>query len=258
MTPSTPTPQRKGRTVRRVQRLALLAGTLLVLASLYLLINRIGIVSAPQGISLPQVLSRTFPGVPRVGLQIGHFEVHNHPKELAALRKNTGGSVEGLHEVALNQAVARELKTILEARGIEVDLLPATIPPRYRADLVLSIHADASGDPERRGYKSAHFIPARNRAEPELKRAVDGTYLTMSGLPDDHENVTRGMFNYYAFNHRRYHHSVRRTTPGLIVELGYISNYEDRLSLEDPSRPAEALAAGIITYLEQRGRLVGD
>lgn len=241
-----------------MQRLALLAGTLLVLASLYLLINRIGIVSAPQGISLPQVLSRTFPGVPRVGLQIGHFEVHNHPKELAALRKNTGGSVEGLHEVALNQAVARELKTILEARGIEVDLLPATIPPRYRADLVLSIHADASGDPERRGYKSAHFIPARNRAEPELKRAVDGTYLAMSGLPDDHENVTRNMLNYYAFNYRRYHHSVRRTTPGLIVELGYISNYEDRSFLEDPSRPAEALAAGIITYLEQRGRLIGD
>ena len=66
------------------------------------------------------------------------------------------------------------------------------------------------------------------------------------------------MFNYYAFNHRRYHHSVRRTTPGLIVELGHISNYEDRSFLEDPSRPAEALAAGIITYLEQRGRLIGD
>ena len=180
------------------------------------------------------------------------------PRNWPCCAESTGASVAGLDEVEINRAVASELKAILEGYGVVVELLPASIPPRYHADLVISLHADASSDPERRGYKSAHFTPARNRYEPELKRLVDRAYLAMSDMPDDDANVTGSMLHYYAFNHRRFRNSVRRGTPGLIVEMGYLSNADDLVFLDDPRRPATAIAEGIIAFLEWRGRTVGN
>lgn len=193
-------------------------------------------------------------GPPRVGLQVGHLHADQHPEELAVLRWSTGASVDGLDEVDVNLAVAEALAGELELAGVRVDLLPATVPPRYRADLLISLHADSSPDPGRNGYKSAHFEPARNPREPELKRALDDTYLVGSGLADDHENVSGAMLGYYAFN-PRFRHSVHRRTPAVIVELGYISHPRDRAFLSEPDRPAALLAAGVLEYLASRGRI---
>lgn len=194
-------------------------------------------------------------GEVRVGIQIGHEGVADHPDELARLRYNTGGHWGGHDELSVNRAVGLALARRLERLGVRAELLPATIPPDYRADVVVSLHADASPLPWRRGYKSAHFTPPRNPLEPALKRRVDEAYLRASGLPDDDANVTGSMLEYYAFNHRRYRHSVSPHTPALIVELGYISHPDDRGWLERPDRPAAALADGILAFLEERGRL---
>jgi len=191
----------------------------------------------------------------RVGIQVGHWRVEDYPEELEALRYNTGARANGVDEVKLNLTVAKALKRKLEAYGMVVDLLPATVPLRYRADLVVAIHADSSPDRRRRGYKSAHYRTPRNRLEPLLKERLDSAFLAASGLPDDDENVTGAMLEYYAFNTRHYLHSVSRGTPAVIVELGYISNLEDLAFLEDPERPAAALAKGITAYLEDHGRL---
>jgi hypothetical protein len=202
-----------------------------------------------------KVLSNFFPRNPRVGIQVGHLDTNDHPDELESLRYNTGASVDGLDEVAVNLAIAQHLKHILEAKGVAVELLPATIPRRYSADLVLSIHVDASTDRQRRGYKSAHFMPQRNLAEPELKKAIDRAYLEASGLPNDEKNVTSGMLSYYAFNDSRFRHSVRWNTPGVIVELGYLSNARDLSYLENTQAPASALASGVMDFLQRRGQL---
>ncbi len=194
-------------------------------------------------------------GPPRIGIQIGHWQAEQQPDELAALRWNTGGRAAGLDEVAVNRAVAEALAVQLEARGVRVDLLPATIPPRYRADAFISIHADSSPDPERRGYKSAHFEPARNGREARFKAFVDAAYLRLSGLPGDDANTTANMFNYYGFNTRRYRHSVSRNTPSVLVELGYLSHAEDREYLLESAAPSGALAKGIVAYLVAIGRL---
>jgi hypothetical protein len=193
-------------------------------------------------------------GPPLVGLQIGHLEAGSHPRELASLRASTGGSAGGLVEVEVNGAVANALAARLEARGITVDLLPATVPPRYSADLVLAIHGDSSADPDRRGYKSAVFRQQRNRWDGRLKSAIDRAYLSSSGLPDDDLNVSGDMLEYYAFN-RRYRHSLARRTPAAIVELGYLSHPEDRRLLSRPERVAALLEEGIIKFLAMRGRL---
>ncbi len=189
-----------------------------------------------------------------VGLQIGHEGAGDHPEELAAFRLNTGAVVGDITEVSVNRRVAEAMKETLEAWDIVVELLPATVPVGYRADLVISLHADSSLDPERRGFKSAHFEPARNRLEPLLKAHLDEAYGHLTGLPDDHANVSRNMRRYYAFNHRRYRHAVHRNTPAVIFELGYLSHPEEQRFLLT-HLPAEALSAGILNYLQSQGRL---
>ncbi len=194
-------------------------------------------------------------GPVRVGIQVGHEDVAAHPDELARLRFNTGGHANGLDEVDLNRAVAEALKDRLEAYGVTVDLLSATPPPGYYADLFLSLHADSVEDPARRGYKSAYFDPERNPLEPRLKAYIDRAYLSASDFPDDHHNTTQNMHRYYAFNTWRYRHSVHPGTPALLVEMGYLSSDADMAFLNRPEQPAAALTAGILAFLQAQGRL---
>lgn len=194
-------------------------------------------------------------GEVRVGLQVGHLDAAAAPDELEGLRQSTGGSAEGLDEVDVNLAVVTALARRLEAAGIVVDVLGATLPPGYRADLLVSIHADASDDPERSGYKSAHFRPTRNRHEAVLKVAVDRAYLAATRMPDDDGNVSGNMLFYYAFNDRRFEHSAHRSTPALLVELGYLTNASDRAWLKRPEALAAALESGVLAYLTEIRRL---
>lgn len=193
-------------------------------------------------------------GPARVGLQVGHLEASAQPEELARLRTSTGGHGGGLREVDVNRAVAAALAARLEMRGISVDLLAAKVPARYRADLVVSIHADSSLEAGRRGYKSAVFRPSRNPWDERLKSRLDEAYLGGSRFPDDDANVTGDMLEYYAFN-GRFHHSVARRTPAAIVELGYLSHPLDRELLRRPDRVAALLEEGIVAFLRQRGRV---
>jgi len=114
--------------------------------------------AAPAPMSIYDITTRQI----KVALQIGHLNVANHPNELANLRLNTGGLARGVAEIDVNKAVAGIVKKQLEYYGINVELLPATVPPDYKADLFVSIHADSSIDVRRRGYKSAYAIPERN------------------------------------------------------------------------------------------------
>ncbi len=194
-------------------------------------------------------------GPVRIGLQVGHLEATAQPDELASLRTSTGAHAAGLNEVDVNEAIADALALRLRAHGYEVEVLPATIPIRYRADVVLSIHADASLDLERHGYKSAHFTPARNPREALLKLELDRAVLRSTSLADDDRNVSGNMLQYYAFNNRRFRHAVARRTPALLLEMGYLSNDDDRQVLMQPERMAKVLEAGVLRYLVEIGRI---
>jgi hypothetical protein len=197
-------------------------------------------------------------GPPRIGLQVGHLDAAAMPAELAKLRTSTGATAGGLEEVDVNHAVVRALAARLRNDGFKVDVFDATVPPRYRADLVLAVHADASADPRREGYKSAHFVPLRNGRDPLLKLDVDRAMLSRTPLGDDDRNVSLDMLKYYAFNARRFRHALARGTPALIVELGYLTNPGDRAYLEQPGRVAAVLADGVVNYLHDVGRIPAD
>ncbi len=217
-----------------------------------------GVAAQPQ-VFLPLTTTQVDPSVGfidnltmkpvKVALQIGHLHAAKHPTELANLRQNTGGLARGVAEVDINQTVANIVKKQLEYYGISVELLPATVPPDYQADVFVSIHADSSTDLNRRGYKSAYAIPERNSSDKLLKSLIDESFFNASGLPDDHDNVSSNMTEYYAFNRSKFLHSIASATPAVIIEMGYLSHEEDVIFLQDSKRPATALTEGILKFL---------
>ncbi len=190
----------------------------------------------------------------KIGIQIGHWKVREHP-EITALHTRTGGEANGVSELEINLAVGNIIKKQLEPYGITVELLPATIPPKYKADLFISLHADSVNNPQRRGYKSAYFEPLRNDFDKLLQKHIDEAFLGNLQIPHDHTNISSDMHKYYAFNHQRFLHVISPSTPGLILEMGYISNFKDLIFLKDSKRPATAISKGIISYLYEQGYL---
>ena len=245
-------------TRRRLLMLTLLMASLFLLAVIKMQIAEKALqLSATINEAVQTSFGEAFwTGPPKVGIQVGHLNTQNHPEELSNLRYNTGGHAGDVYEVDINQAVAVMLHDMLEVEGVSAEVLPATVNPNYKADVFISIHADSSPDQARRGYKSAHFRTPRNSKEPSLKSHVDNAYFYFTGLPDDDDNVSGSMLEYYAFNRTKYRHAVSTKTPSLIVELGYISNPHDLEMISDPVYPAYALKMGIIDYLKEQGRLL--
>ena len=188
----------------------------------------------------------------RVGIQIGHLDAAQLPAELRRLRTSTGAYADGIGEVRINSAVAEAAAEILRSAGVEVTLLPATIPPGFAADAFVAVHADGSRHASLRGYK----VSPPWRASPASRRLVAALhehYGAATGLPVDLNGVTYNMRGYYAFNSYRYRHAITPDTPAAILELGYLSNRVDReYLLEYAATAAAGMAAGVLAYLDAR------
>lgn len=186
----------------------------------------------------------------RVGLQVGHWESEEFPDELGILRTEHGATAGGYNEVDINYAIAQQVADLLRARGITVDILPATVPSGYTADAFIAIHSDYNNSPTMNGFKLARFrdsaIPARDDA---LLNAITVDYGAATGQPRD-GYITRAMTGYYAFNSADFQHTIAPQTPGVIIELGFLTNPTDRILLtERQATVATGLAAGIIRFL---------
>ena len=90
----------------------------------------------------------------RIGLQAGHWRADEAPRELSGLRDN-GTAWQGTTEWESNLEIARSAGTLLGQMGYEVDILPAVVPPNYRAHLFIAIHAHGSNDSDASGYRVA-------------------------------------------------------------------------------------------------------
>ena len=192
------------------------------------------------------------PGTPpRVGLQAGHWKSKELPDELARLRTSSGANAGGFTEAEVNLAVAKRVAALLESRGMQVDLLPATVPPSYDADAFVSIHADGSASASSSGFKLA--TPWRtSRASQQLLDSLSEEYAAATGLPQD-QGVTVNMRGYYAFNYRRHTHAIARTTPAVILEMGFLTSAADRaIMIGQADRVAVGIANGIVRYLNAR------
>lgn len=188
-------------------------------------------------------------GPPKVALQVGHWKNTKVPQELENLKNNTGASAADFTEVEVNLAIAEAAADILQENGVDVEILPTTIPPRYWADVFVAIHADGSTNKSKRGYKFAGPWRDLTGKSNELVKSLEQSYEDYTDFEKD-PNITRNMRGYYAFSWWRYEHSLHPMTTAVIAETGFLTNYYDRLLIvEKPEIPAQAIAEGIINYL---------
>ena len=191
----------------------------------------------------------------RVGIQAGHWRVEELPDELRRLRSSTGASYGSFREVDANLDIARRVTAYLLAAGVQVDLLPATVPPGYRADAFVSIHADGAYRPGVRGWKMS--TPWRSsEASRMLLDALIRTYPQFTGLPEDRYGTTYNMRGYYAFSPHRFRHAIYTGTPAVIIETGFVTVAADReILFGDPDATARGIASGIVRYLSRHDPL---
>ncbi len=192
-------------------------------------------------------------GSPRIGVQIGHYQIDQLPDEQASLRAQTGGNGGGVREVDLNMEIARKVAALLAARGATVDLLPATVPVAYSADAFIAIHADAAPAGNPSGYKLARSrFSAIPQTDDALLSYLYDSYGKATGLATD-SGITRNMTGYYAFNNRRRVASVSKVTPAAIIEMGFLTNASDRaVLLNRQDAIAKGIAEGIWQFIENR------
>ncbi len=188
---------------------------------------------------------------PLIALQAGHWHAAEQPEDFAWLRTSTGATAGGVREVDLNVDVAHRAAEYLRSWGNEVYVLPATVPPGYRADAFVSIHADGHANRTARGFKVATYWRDWVATDTLVREIVD-EYARQTGLPQDWR-ITDNMRGYYAFNSGLYEHTISEDTPGAIVELGFLSNNADRAFLvANRDLVARAIALGIARFLGAR------
>lgn len=188
----------------------------------------------------------------KVALQAGHWKNSELPDELRRLRESGGGTSSGggVPEWEVNLAIAEAAKKMLEEKGVIVEILPATIPPGYYADAVVSIHADGSLNPSTSGFKVASPRRDMSGKASELVEIIEDEYAKTTGLSID-PNITRNMTGYYAFSWRRYDHSTHPMAPAVILETGFLTNpSEARMLINNPEIPAEAITNALVEFLK--------
>jgi N-acetylmuramoyl-L-alanine amidase len=193
-------------------------------------------------------------GPRRVAIQAGHWKSDEAPDELRRLIPQTGAEYEGITEVEINLDVAQRISVILNSKGIAVDILPTTIPVGYVADAFVALHADSDGVGENSGFKMAHGA-RRGPYEDALLNAVKDSFGAATGLNYDPTHISRNMTGYFAFSWSRFQHAVAAHTPAVILEMGYVSNDNDRaLMLDHADSLANAIASGITKFLDETPR----
>jgi len=190
------------------------------------------------------------PAQPRVALQVGHWQHEKLPRELQWVRRSAGGTASaGTVEWQVNLAIAREAQRLLEAQSLAVDLLPATVPPGYRAAAFVSIHTDGNDDPTVTGFKVAPAARDRSGLARTLNESLARRYAERTALSWN-TGITPDMTSYYAFDERRFRHAINPATPAVVLETGFLTNPDDRRIIVDaPQLAAQGIANGVLDFL---------
>jgi N-acetylmuramoyl-L-alanine amidase len=189
-----------------------------------------------------------------VAIQAGHWKSDELPDALARLRGSTGASGGGRTEAQVTLDIAQRVVRQLRAKGLTAEVLPATVPTGYAADLFISLHADGNASTRPRGYKvSTRWRSDVAAFDAVLVQAIEDGYSQTTGMPQD-PSVTRAMRGYYAYStYRGEAYRIGATTPAAILEMGFMSNATDRgLMFNSPDLLARGVVAGIDNFYARR------
>jgi hypothetical protein len=202
--------------------------------------------TTPSPIVTPEIIEK--PKF-KIGLQIGHWKNHELPDELSVLRRNDGAHAAGKQEEEINMEIVNQTAEILKQDNIEVEILPATVPPGYKADAFITVHADGNPNPEKSGYKMSTSIGDRSGKGDTLVKLLEEEYAKSTNLPYD-PYITDNMLEYYSFAYWRFEHSIDPATPSAIVETGYLTSPHDRtIIVDNPHKSADGIANAIKRFL---------
>jgi N-acetylmuramoyl-L-alanine amidase len=154
---------------------------------------------------------------------------------------------DGLTEAEVNIAIARIVVDLLHQQGYQADLLEEFDArlKGYRADVLVSIHADSCEVPGASGFKVARVTySAIPEAEDRLVECLYREYEAATGLPRHPNSITDNMTNYHAF------YEIDSYTPGAIIETGFL--LEDHAYIvRRPRMVARGIVNGILCFLQQ-------
>ena len=176
----------------------------------------------------------------KIGIVAGHWSTNP--------RRYDSGAVcpDGLTEVEINLAVAQLVKTLLEDQGYAVDLLEEfdAALEGYRADALVSIHADSCNVPEASGFKVASVLhSALPEEEDHLVKCLREEYQAATGLSFHEHSITYDMREYHAF------YEIAPQTPAAIIETGFMAA-DRQILLEQQDKVAQGITNGIVRFLE--------
>lgn len=163
---------------------------------------------------------------------------------------DTGALKAGIAEKDINLAIAKKVAAILTMKGAHVEMTrwtDSTVSLQERVefsnskktDIFVSIHINSSVRPEVHGIETHYYTNSGYEVAKIIHRSI------MSKVT----GIDRGLFKsrFYVINHTE--------APSVLLELGFLSNNNERNSLlteERKQKSAEAIAEGIINYLNQK------
>lgn len=156
----------------------------------------------------------------------------------------------GINEKDINLDVAKRVQSILMNKGVEVcmtrdrdefiSLEARTITTANKdPDIFVSIHVNSCVRPEIAGIETHYY----HQGSMDLAQTVHESLISYVRTKD------RGLFKskFYVINHTN--------VPAILVEIGFISNDEERAELVSEQRKqetAKAIADGILQYLNKK------
>ncbi len=167
------------------------------------------------------------------------------------------GAIGHIEEAGANLAVAKLVEQKLAAMGVNVIRLNTenqfydTIRRPYYArdygcDLYIAIHSNKAGYETPRGTECYYYTSYSQPLAEALTNSVS-SYFT-NNVYSDGADCNRGDHYSYMWT------TKQQDFPSVLIEMGFVSNYEDAMALADSVHQegiAQAIVDGIVNYLQR-------
>lgn len=168
------------------------------------------------------------------------------------------GAVAHVLEQSINIAIAEKLTQTLQAAGATVYMLPtdttyinlydrSSYAAQYDPDVFISVHCNSVAKGEGiRGVEAYYFTPFSQPLAALVSKSMADYYEEY--VYGDGVNRNRGAkYNYFAV-------TLEQQFPSILIESGFITDYEEAMALNDPSVQqglASAITEAVIEYFAE-------
>lgn len=167
------------------------------------------------------------------------------------------GAIGHIEEAEANLAVSKFVEAKLSAMGVKVIRLNTEeqfydtkkrpyYARDYGCDLYISIHSNKAGSEGARGTECYYYTSYSQPLANAITNSV-AAYFS-NNVYFDGDDCNRGDMYSYMWT------TKQQDFPSVLLEMGFVSNYEEAMALADPVHQegvAEAIVEGIVAYLQR-------